>query len=168
MGMPGVGKTTLGRQLSKELQLPFYDLDKEIEKISGQSIPEIFKNQGEDFFRQKERDVLAALLKTTPAVIALGGGTPVFYDNMSLIKQHAFSIYIRTSLKVISDRLNKSKTKRPLLQGKTPQEFDNHLKSIYENRKIFFEQADIVINIGQTPPKKNLPKLLEAWADFNE
>jgi len=87
LGFMGSGKTTIGELLSRELQWPFIDLDAVIEAGQGVSIREIFERSGEPFFRQLERAALTEVLKTEPAVIALGGGTFAFEPNVDLIRE---------------------------------------------------------------------------------
>jgi shikimate kinase len=150
IGMPGCGKTSAGKKLAKKIKLPFFDLDKEIEKTSGTSIPEIFKEKGEDFFRTLESEQLDQLIESqSNGVIACGGGTPVFHQNIEKMKKSGVVIYLELSLNVLEKRLLTQKAnKRPLL---------NHLASLkdklfemYESRKGFYEQADISINANQT------------------
>ena len=82
IGLPGSGKTTMGKQLASILEIPFFDLDAEIENQAGKSIPELFKEEGEDFFREKERSCLRSFLNRDNFILATGGGTPCFFDNL--------------------------------------------------------------------------------------
>ncbi|MEP2025618.1 shikimate kinase, partial [Reichenbachiella sp.] len=83
IGMPGSGKSTLGKELAEKLGRNFFDLDAEIERMAGWVIPDIFAQVGEDYFRELENSVLLMLIRLNePAVIATGGGAPCFYDNI--------------------------------------------------------------------------------------
>lgn len=164
--MPGVGKSTLAKLFSKKIEFSFIDLDTEIERDLGLSINKIFEQKGEEFFRRKEREILLKAYNSKPCVIALGGGTPAFFDNIEVIKNHSISIYIDAPISAITNRLIESSNNRPLFANKSSTELESLLLTLYQDRKKFYEMADLIFNVGHTPPKKNLPKLLEAWADF--
>lgn len=120
-GMPGSGKSTAGKQLAALLSCPFIDLDDEIEKMAGTDIPTIFSTHGEAHFRELERK---ALLRVTEdpgeAVVATGGGTPCFFDNMDVINKNGISVFIDVSLDELISRLDTAeKSKRPKFSGET-------------------------------------------------
>jgi shikimate kinase len=149
IGMPGCGKTSAGKKLAKKIKLPFFDLDKEIEKAYGSSIPEIFKEKGEAFFRTLESEQLEQLIKSQPkAVIACGGGTPVFHQNIEKMKEAGLVIYLELSLYELEKRLQSQKAnQRPLLNHLAT--LSDKLFEMYEARKDFYAQADISINANQ-------------------
>lgn len=141
IGMPGSGKTTLGKKVASHLGLDFVDLDQEIENREQKSIPEIFSQKGEDYFRQLESALLhewAASLKSF--VMATGGGAPCFYDGINVINNSGVSIFLDVPVEQLVKRVE-SKTNRPLLQTGNAEELKNRLKTILEQRKPVYLKA---------------------------
>jgi shikimate kinase len=138
--MPGSGKTTVGLQLSDELKLPFFDLDKVIEKEQGIGIPEIFALHGEVYFRTLEADMLRSFSKHPAFLMATGGGTPCFHQNMQLMNREGLTVWLNWPLDVLNERLRKS-TERPLLAG----DMKEKLQLLWEKRKAIYQQAQVVI-----------------------
>ncbi len=118
----GCGKSTLGRRLSEHLNLQFIDMDHYIEERNLKTIPQIFEQEGEAEFRNKERKALEELSEFTDIIIATGGGAPCFFDNIDLMNQSGQTIYINIDPAILADRLLKSKTERPLIKGKSKDE----------------------------------------------
>lgn len=100
----GCGKSVIGAFLAEKLQIPFYDLDQEIEKETQVSIAELFQTRGEIYFRKKENEILKTFLaKENDFVLSLGGGTPCYYNNHELLLQEGvFSIYLKASVDTLS------------------------------------------------------------------
>ncbi|MEH0156145.1 shikimate kinase [Limibacter armeniacum] len=149
IGMPGSGKSTLGKKLAEAMQYAFVDLDTEIESSEGKSIPDIFEHDGEDYFRKIEKYILQ---KTTPdnTIIATGGGAPCFYDNMDFINNNGVSIFIDTPVKELASRVMKQIGDRPLLDGiENLEDMTRLLAGKREKRIGFYEQADIVLEDDQ-------------------
>ena len=145
IGMPGSGKSTLGKTLAQELMVLFVDLDKEIERREGKSISDIFAAKGEDYFRLAESRVLREWAGSDRSfVMATGGGTPCFLGGMEVIKQTGLSIFIDISINEIAKRLSE-KVDRPLLN--TPDETERlaRLYKIRENRLSTYKQASIIL-----------------------
>lgn len=144
IGMPGAGKSTLGRQLAGAFALPFYDLDKEIEKREGRTIPEIFGQSGEDHFRLIESTLLREFAgKGSSFVLATGGGAPCFFGNMETLKSSGLTIYLKVPITTLLQRLRNSKN-RPLLE--TDQDRETRLTSLLETRQLVYEQAALIIS----------------------
>lgn len=145
LGMPGSGKTTLSKQLAKELNYHFVDLDELIIQSERHTIAEIFSIHGEDYFRQIEQKILSNTASLTKSVIALGGGTPCFFDNMEVIKKHGFSIYLDVPLDILAQRVSKEGGVRPLLNVK-PEELLTQITERHKQREPFYKQASLTIS----------------------
>ncbi|WP_439881097.1 shikimate kinase [Pontibacter sp. MBLB2868] len=148
IGMMGSGKTTLGRQLAKLLQYTFVDLDEYIEQQENKTIPQIFQEEGQQRFRQLERQALERLVAAQDrVVVATGGGAPCFFDNISFLNRHGENIFLDVPLDEIAKRLQLADLEqRPLLAGKSMVEVKLFLAKTLEERKRFYEQANYVIS----------------------
>jgi shikimate kinase len=145
IGMPGSGKTTLGKQVAAHLLMEFVDLDQKIEEREGKSIPEIFAQHGEPYFRQVESDLLhewAASAKSF--VMATGGGAPYFHQGIDVINHTGISIFVDEPIEVLVRRTEK-KSGRPLLQTSDEAALRNKLMTIRENRLPVYRKASIVL-----------------------
>lgn len=143
IGMPGAGKTTLGSALAKALGFGFVDLDEQLERAENQPIAQIFQEKGESYFRELEARELRSLPGEQNTVVATGGGTPCFYENMAWINENGLSIYLEVPLEVLVQRLQ-SQTHRPLLAGKT-QPLIQKLHETFRARKRYYEQAAVIV-----------------------
>ena len=143
MGLMGSGKSIIGKDLSKYLNLKFYDTDKQIELNTKKSIKAIFEEDGEQYFREVEEKICLELLTEVNCVISLGGGSVVNKKIRKVIKENSYSIYLQVKLKNLVNRL-KSSNKRPLL-NKNMYKIEI-LKDLYEDRKKFYKKADLIIN----------------------
>ena len=158
-GYMGVGKTTIGLQLSEILELDFIDLDQEIINQTGLSIPEIFNNNGEDYFRIIEKNVLTKInLQKKSSIIALGGGTISDHENRRLILQNNICIYFYKPWKEIEKSLPKLKN-RPLIIKNSP----SKLRELYNKRQSTYELSQLKMPINtvfETQKLANYLKLL--------
>ena len=143
MGLMGSGKSIIGKDLSKCLNLNFYDTDKEIELRTKKSITTIFEEKGESYFRDIEVKVCTELLNLDNCVISLCGGSIINNEIRRVIKKNSYSIYLQVKLDNLLQRLTSSK-KRPLL-NKNPNKRDI-LENLYNNRRKFYEKADFIVN----------------------
>jgi shikimate kinase len=136
-GMPGSGKSTLGKKLAGKLGWRFTDLDEEILRKSGKSPAEWLTNSGEPAFRKEEANQLRALDLNGNLVVACGGGTPCFEENLDWMQQNGVCIFLHVPLKGLEQRLNQSKgvDDRPLLQGNA-----NRLSELWEQREPYFKK----------------------------
>ncbi len=145
LGMPSSGKSTLGRQLAKELNYDFVDLDKRIEVAEGKKISEIFNLEGEEYFRKVETEQLKKIPLDAKLVIATGGGTPCFNDNIDYIKENGISVFLDVSPEKLEERIRSSRrNNRPLFKL----ENDDLLATLtetYNSRVEKYKKADIVI-----------------------
>lgn len=143
IGFMGSGKSYMGRNLSKELEIPCIDMDKEIEAEEGKSIKEIFEQDGEEHFRQLERKFLKRLKSKDNLIVSTGGGTPCYSDNMQMMNGLGVTIYLNRSKEVVMRQLLKGIEKRPLLSGKTEHEIWDFYDSKLNERAEFYNQAKI-------------------------
>jgi len=127
IGFMGSGKTTVGKKLAGKLGYDFIDLDEMIEKKYRITINNIFNKFDENAFRLIEQETLTETFKLKNTVISTGGGTPCFFNNMQLINKYGISVYLKMHKQSLYDRLINSKTKRPLLTEKTPNEILNYI-----------------------------------------
>lgn len=138
IGLPGSGKTTSGLDLAHKLGIQFVDLDQEIEKESKQTVTEIFEQKGEAHFRQLEKLHLEKIIASVDMfVMATGGGTPCFFNNLNTMKQVGTVFYLDTPVEEIQRRLMHD-TSRPLLRN-------NRLEELLASRKKWYNQADHTI-----------------------
>ena len=145
VGFPGSGKSTVGRRLASRLSMPFYDTDSYFEQKYRISIPDFFSKYGEEFFRTCEYSVLKELLALPPCVISTGGGTPCFFDSMSLINESSLSVYIKLSPKSLYERILHSKKARPLMTGKSQEELFSYVEETLEKREAFYQKAVVCV-----------------------
>jgi shikimate kinase len=158
IGMPGSGKSTLGKQAAEELDLEFVDLDFEIEQHEGISIGDIFQKKGQDHFRLIESQMLSEWAASPKSfVMATGGGTPCFYKGIDIINQTGVSVFIDVPLEVLADR-TENKTHRPLLYTTDGDVLKKKLADIREQRLKIYSQAKIVLH------QPELHSLLKALA----
>jgi shikimate kinase len=145
IGMPGSGKTTLGKRLAKELLMSFVDLDKEIERREGKSVQQIFAENGEDYFRHVEsRELIEWAGSDRNFVMATGGGTPCFYEGIKVINQSGLSIFLDVPLSTLLSRVGK-KNNRPLLNATDIEERKQKLSSLLAYRSQIYKQANITV-----------------------
>jgi shikimate kinase len=145
----GSGKTTIGKRLAKKLNLPFIDLDAFIESRYRKTISEIFAEKGEPGFREMEKMVLREVAQFENIVISTGGGTPCFFDNMTVMNESGLTVYLKTSVEKLSRRLNASKEKRPIIKDKNAEELNVFISENLEKREPFYNQAICVYNAEQ-------------------
>lgn len=137
----GSGKTFIGRQLAERLGLRFVDLDGHVEQLAGKSISQIFAVDGETAFRELEQSALRQISTLEKIIIATGGGTPCFFENMDLINQNGFSIYLETPVSILAERLKKGIEKRPLLHQ--AENLEKEIESLLSKRKAVYERAQL-------------------------
>lgn len=143
VGMPGAGKTTVGRQLARRLQRSFVDADHEIEARTGVRIPLIFDIEGEQGFRDRESKVIAELADQANLVVATGGGAVLRPENRAVLKQSGTVVYIRAAPNLLFER-TRLDPNRPLLQVADPLK---KLEELFAQRDpLYREVADVVIN----------------------
>lgn len=139
IGFMGSGKSTVGKVLAEELNYEFVDTDEEIEKETGMKIKDIFKEYGEEYFRDLERKKILELSKKRNLVISTGGGLPAKEENLNVMKNSGIVIWLKIDFDTFLNRVGNDEN-RPLLK-----EDINKLKERFNNRKKYYSQADIVV-----------------------
>ena len=146
IGFMGCGKSTMGKKLAAKLGYEFIDLDHQIEHSIGTSIAGYFSAYGEAAFRKLESEVLKTFDYPVNAVIATGGGTPCFFDNMDWMNANGLSIYIEMPAAALAKRLESGKEKRPLLKDLNELEMIGFIEKKLGEREVFYKRALLTIN----------------------
>lgn len=144
----GSGKTTVGRALAKELDMPFYDLDWYIESRMRKKVSQIFAEQGEEGFRRIERNMLHEVAEFEDVVISCGGGTPCFFDNMDYMNAQSQVVWLKATPEVLHKHLLMGKGDRPLLKGKTPDELIAFIREQLQYREQFYSKARYTLDVS--------------------
>jgi shikimate kinase len=160
VGMPGSGKTSIGRRLAQQIGLEFVDADHEIETAAGMSIADIFAEQGEPYFRAGEARVIARLLDKGPQVIATGGGAFVNPDTRALVRARALSVWLKAEIDLLLRRV-KRKNDRPLLRVDDPEAV---LRRLLAEREAIYAEADITVTSLDVPHEAVVETLVKALA----
>ena len=143
IGLMGSGKSMIGKDLSKYLNLNFYDTDKEIELKTNKKISTIFKEEGESYFRDIEEKVCIEILTIDNCVVSLGGGSIISKKIRKIIKKNSYSIYLQVTLNNLLNRLKFSR-KRPLLNNNSNK--SEIMRKLLKDRQKYYEKADLIIN----------------------
>lgn len=154
IGFMGSGKTTLGRMLARVLDYDFEDLDSMVTARAGKSIPEIFDEDGEESFRTLEREALRSTETFKNIIIATGGGTPCYFDNMQWMNTHGITLYLDFPKKVLLANLLPETSDRPLIAGKTPTELARYIDKKRAEREVFYLQARFRIEDPEITPEE--------------
>jgi shikimate kinase len=147
IGYMGAGKTTIGKILAKDLGVPFYDLDWYIETRMRKKVKQIFDERGEEGFRIIEKNMLHEVAEFENVVLACGGGTPCFFDNMDYLVGQGDVVYLRGTPDVLFRHLKMGKGVRPLLLGKSDEELLEYIKENVEKREEFYMKANHIVDI---------------------
>ena len=140
------GKTTLGTLLKEIAGVRFTDLDQYIEEREGMTISEIFSQRGEEGFRNIEKEALREVTENIGGVIATGGGTPCFFDNMEYMNSNGYAIYLNRSREELLERLKIYKSTRPLLKDKNDKELKEFIEASLPKREVYYKKASIIID----------------------
>lgn len=160
VGLPGCGKSAVGRRLAPRLGLPFVDADEEIELAAGKPISEIFADHGEAYFRDGERRVIARLLAAGPQVLATGGGALMSEDTRDNVRRAGISVWVKADLPILVRRVSK-RTNRPLFHGRDP---DVVMKELMEARYPLYATADIVVQSRDVPHEVIVGEIIDMLA----
>jgi shikimate kinase len=147
IGFMGCGKTHWGKELSSKLSIPFFDLDEKVAEHAGKGIPAIFSEDGEEHFRLLEKEVLYMITESHETfVMSCGGGTPCYYNNIDYLKKKGIVVWLNCSVDCLYRRLNREKDQRPLIREVPDDKLKSFIIKKFSNRKIFYQQANIIIN----------------------
>lgn len=152
VGFMGCGKSTLGKKLAAQLNIPFIDSDTEIEEHFGKSIGEIFAEHGESQFRELETEYIEALDLRDDFVLSTGGGMPCFDNNMDLLNEIGTTFYMERSAKELTHRLINAKKKRPLIEGMSEEELLSFVEDKLLVREEYYKKASIVLGREEQTP----------------
>jgi shikimate kinase len=164
LGMPGSGKSSVGRKLAARFAIPFFDADEEIEAAAGMSITQIFERFGEAEFRSGERRVIARLLEQPLQVLATGGGAFVDPETRELIRKRCTSVWLQADLETLVERTSR-RSDRPLLQGENPRDI---LARLLAERTPYFAEAEIVVESNDRPTDETVDRVLKALQVFSQ
>ena len=166
IGFMGSGKSTIGKVLSQQLKMSFIDLDEAIEKAQGKKVSDIFRDLGENKFREMEKQMIVETSKQDKQVIALGGGAPYFFDNMEFINSVGLSIYLKMSANALKKRLlqlpPQARASRPLIAIKTEKELSDYVISTLEKRERFYNKAKLIVSNEEQDVSAALERIVKA------
>lgn len=160
-GYMASGKTTLGKAFAKACNLSFIDLDWYIEERMHLSVRDIFASRGEGGFRQLERNMLHEVSEFENVVVACGGGTPCFFDNMEIMNSRGITVFLDASQDVLFRRLKQAAANRPLVAGKSDDELRQTIAEGLERRMPFYSKAVIKLDGSRLESRKQIDDTVE-------
>lgn len=146
IGYMGCGKSTLGRAVSRASGIRFIDLDNYIEGRFHRTIKEIFAEKGETGFREVERNMLHEVADFEDVLVACGGGTPCFFDNMEYMNEHGTTVFLNTPIERLHSRLMRGRHKRPLIADKNDEELRQFIIEALSKRMEFYSKAQVIFS----------------------
>ncbi len=162
VGLMGAGKSSVGRRLAERLEVPFVDADHEIEVAAGKTIPEIFADHGEDYFREGERRVIMRLLENGKQVLATGGGAYMNSESRERIRDLGISVWLKADLNLLLKRVSK-RNDRPLLKADEPALV---LKRLIDLRYPVYALADIQVESRDVQHGQMVSDVIKALVDW--
>lgn len=160
-GYMGSGKSHISNLLSKKINYKLFDIDKTISSQIGMAITEIFEKKGEVFFRKNEKEILHTLLQTEEnCILSLGGGTPIYYDNIDTINKKSISIYLRTSVRTLCQRLSANKNKRPLIAHIKDEDLAEFIAKHLFERGPFYNKCQVIIDTDHKTPEEIVAEII--------
>jgi shikimate kinase len=159
IGFMGSGKTTAGRKLAASLDWSFIDLDKQIEDQTGKRIAEIFQQNGEDYFRIVESEVLKSLKLNKNTIVSTGGGTSCYSDNMEYMLSSGLTLYLRMTPAQLCSRLADSSFERPLIKGLNQRELLSFIEEKLIFREKWYNRSELIVD-GFNPDINSLKSIV--------
>ncbi len=159
LGYMGAGKTTVGKVLSKRMNLSFIDLDYYIEGRYHKNIRDLFTEKGESAFREIEKRLLHEVSTFEDVIISTGGGTPCFFDNMDFMLQMGTTVYLKVSIEELANRLEINKHTRPVLKDRNGEELKQFIAENLEKRKSFYEKSKIIFDAEKMMTELDIEKI---------
>jgi shikimate kinase len=160
VGLMGAGKSTIGRRLAQKLGLAFVDADAEIERAAGKSVPDIFRDHGEDYFREGERRVIARLLESGSQVLATGGGAYMSKGTRENIERMGIAVWLKADISLLMKRVRR-RDNRPLLKSEDPEEV---MRQLMAERYPVYGLADITVESRDVPHNSIVSDVIRALA----
>jgi shikimate kinase len=162
VGLMGAGKSSIGRRLAEKLEVPFVDADHEIEIAADKTIPEIFKDHGEAYFREGERRVISRLIENGAQVLSTGGGAFINEETRQGIQARGISVWLKADLSLLMKRVMK-RADRPLLQTENPEAV---MQKLMDQRYPIYATADVIVesrDVQHTQMVNEVIKVLAKW-----
>ncbi|MBU8882901.1 shikimate kinase [Kaistella sp. DKR-2] len=161
VGYMGSGKSHISKVLSNKIKFKLIDLDRQISLKNKMTIPEIFEKRGEIYFRKQENEILKEVLSSSEdCILSVGGGTPAYFNNMEIINQHSESIFLRTSVTNLTERILKQKDKRPLVVNIAEEDLPEFIAKHLFERNIYYSQAKFTIDTDGKEPEQIVDEIL--------
>jgi shikimate kinase len=161
IGYMGSGKSSIGQLLAKKLNYKFTDLDNDIEIFTGCTVSEIFNNEGEEKFREYEKEALERIRLKDEVVIATGGGTPCYFNNMNIMNTNGITVYLKANAEILYKRVFSGLKKRPLLDSLEYEDIRAEIKKTLLKREGFYLKAKIVIDTDNLSEQQVISYLMQ-------
>lgn len=161
----GCGKSTMGRAVSELTGFPFIDLDNYIERRFHHSVKEIFAERGETGFRDVERRMLQEVADFEDVIVACGGGTPCFFDNMEYMNERGTTVFLNTPIPRLHSRLIRGRHKRPLIANKSDEELLEFIKEALAGRMEHYSKAQIEFSSERLESKTEIENTAREFVD---
>ncbi len=162
----GCGKSTMGRAVSELTGVPFIDLDNYIEKRYHLTVKEIFAQRGEAGFRDVERRMLQEVADFEDVIVACGGGTPCFFDNMEYMSAHGTTVFLNTPIERLHSRLMRGRHKRPLIANKSDEELLEFIKEALAGRMEYYSKAQIEFSSERLESKMEIENTAREFVEL--
>lgn len=164
LGYMGSGKSTVAPMLASKTGGLAVDLDSHIEEQTGATVAELIRIQGELAFRKAERNALLSVFESTLSlVLATGGGTPCYYNNMEVLLEKSFTAYLRRSPKSLYEQLVESRGNRPVLDGVDKANLHEYIAKHLFDRRPYYEQAECIVDCDGRTPESIVQEIIETW-----
>lgn len=163
IGFMGAGKTHWGKILSKKLELPYYDLDDLIVESEGKPITKIFEDEGEEYFRMREKEILYMISESHPdLLLSTGGGAPCYFNNIDYMNAKGVTVWLNTPFEILLGRLRQQKEKRPLLKDLDDEQLQAYIVKKSNDRRIYYNQAKLKVDDTNIKPEEFVKKIIDA------